>query len=146
LKRFHFGLERVRQWREKQVTIEEIQLERLFSERKLIEQRLALLEREAQESAALVMAQRALEVYELHAVDAFRRYVVAERAVIAARIADCDRRIAAQQQKLVEARRKSELLNKLKERRWNHWNTELSKEIEAQAGEMFLAKWGKTSL
>lgn len=141
MKRFHFPLERIRQWREKQVSIEEIQLERLFSEQSLIEQRRALLEREGQDSAALVTTKKAMNHFELQAIDAFRRHVIAQRKVIAALLSECDRRIQEQQTKLTEARRKAELLNKLKDRKWKAWNNELSREIEAQAGEIFLAKW-----
>lgn len=141
MKRFHFPPEKIRQWREKQVAIEEIALERLYSERALIEARSDLLEREGRESAALVTTATAVHQFELQALDAFRRHVLSERAAIARLLADCDVRISAQQQKLTEARRKAELLNKLKERKWRTWNTELSREIENQAGEIFLAKW-----
>ncbi len=141
MKRFHFSLERIRQWREKQVALEEARLEQLYSEKALVEQRLALLEKEGRESAALVTCSHSLQSVELQAVDAFRRYVVAQREVIANLLTDCDGRIAAQRGKLVEAKRKAELLDKLKDRKWQAWNTELAREIETQAGELFLAKW-----
>ena len=141
MKRFHFRLERIRQWREKQVALEEARLEQLYSGKTLVEQRLALLEKEGRESAALVTCSNSMRSVELQAVDTFRRYVVAQRAVIANLLADCEGRIAAQRSKLVEARRKLELLDKLKDRKWQAWNIELAREIETQAGELFLAKW-----
>ena len=141
MKRFHFPPERIRQWREKQVAIEEIALERLFSERSLLGHRLALLEKEGQESASLVTTQHAMDYFELQAMDSFRRHVLAQRTVIRGLMAECDTRIEQQRAKVTEARRKAELLNKLKDRKWKAWNAELAKEIENQAGEIFLAKW-----
>jgi hypothetical protein len=41
------------------------------------------------------------------------------------------------------SRRRVELLDKLREKRWTAWNTELAREIEAQAGEAYLAKWSQ---
>ena len=141
MKRFEFGPERVRQWREEQVIAEEARLEQLFSEKSLTEQRLVVLEQEARESAAVVNRAVAADPVELRAIDAFRRFAIGQRQVIAGLIADCDRRIADQRQKLMEARRRAELLNRLKDRRWKTWNADLSREIENQAGELFLAKW-----
>jgi flagellar export protein FliJ len=141
VKKFSFTLERVRQWREKQLAVEEARLQQLFSEKSLVEQRRALLEKEGQESAALVTRAASIQATELQAISAFRRYVIAQRSAIAAQLAECDRRIAEQQGKLLEARRKSELLARLKEKKWKMWNAELAREIETQAGEIFLAKW-----
>ena len=141
MKRFHFSLERIRQWREKQVALEKARLEQLHSEKTLVEQRLALLEKEGRESAALMTSAHSLRSVELQAIDAFRRYVGVQRSVIANLLVDCDSRIAAQRGKLMEARRKAELLDKLKDRKWRAWNIELTREIETQAAELFLAKW-----
>ncbi len=141
MKKFDFPLERVRQWREKQLTLEEAKLQQLFSEKSLIEQRRELLEHEAEESAATVLRAKAMESAELQAIDAFRRHVVAQRGVIASLIAQCETRIVAQRVQLTEARRRCELLNKLKQKNLKAWTAEFSKEIEAQAGEIYLAKW-----
>ena len=141
MKRFAFSLERVRQWREEQLAIESLRLERLFAEKSLIEQSWALLEREASESAATVSRVSSFDAVELQAVDAFRRHVIAQRALFAARLADCERRIEAQQRQVMEARRKCELLARLKERKWKTWSEELARELELQASEVYLAKW-----
>jgi hypothetical protein len=141
MKKFNFSLERVRQWREKQVAIEEAKLQRLFAEKALIEQRRDLLEREGRDSAAALTQARTLDAGELQALDQFRQYVVAQRAVTAALIADCEKRIAEQRTNVMDAERRFQLLDKLKEKRWKTWNIELSRELEIQAGEVFLAKW-----
>jgi hypothetical protein len=141
VKKFTFTLERVRQWREKQLALEELHLQQLFSEKTLVEERRALLEREARESVDIVVRAVAVEASELQAIDGFRRFVTAQRIVIAATLADCDRRIAEQRLKLMEARRNFELLTRLKEKKWKAWSAELSRDIEAQAGEVYLARW-----
>lgn len=141
MKRFTFTLDRVRQWREKQLALEDAKLEKLFSEKTLIEQSRELLERESQESAVAVSRSTAITASDLQALDRFRRYVAGQRSVFAAKVADCERRIAAQHGACTEARRKVELLDKLKEKKLKSWNEELAREIEAQAQEAYLAKW-----
>lgn len=141
MKKFAFTLERVRQYREEQLAIEKMRLERLFTEKSLIEQSRHLLEKEAAESAATVSRVTKFDSFELQAIDAFKRHVVVQRALLAKRTAECERRIEEQQHRLVEARRKCELLSRLKDRKWKTWNAELARELENQAGEVFLAKW-----
>lgn len=141
MKKFAFTLERVRKYREEQLAVEKVRLERLFAEKSLIEQSRELLEREGQETAATVSRKSSFEAGELQAIDAFRRYVAAQRTQFAIRLADCDRRIGEQQRLVIEARRKCELLARLKERKWRAWNSELARELETQSAEMFLAKW-----
>lgn len=141
MKRFHFGLERVRQWRDKQVALEEARLERLFAEKAMLEDQRTNLKREALESATAVKSARSITAAELARADDFNRYVIAQRAVLAAKLSNCDSRIAQQQRTVMEARRQFELLEKLKSNQWQKWNTELNREIEAEAGDLYLAKW-----
>lgn len=121
--------------------MESLRLERLSAEKSLIEQSRAVLEREAAESAGIVSRASRFEAFELQAIDGFKRHVVAQRALFAKRLADCERRIEAQQRQLLEARRKCELLSRLKDRKRKAWNEELARELEMQAGEVYLAKW-----
>jgi hypothetical protein len=145
VKRFGFPLERVRQWREKQAAIEEAALEKLFAKRRLLEQSREVLEAEAAESARAVALAPSVSAMELQSVDAFRRYVSSQRILIARRIAVCGVEIAAQQEKVREARRRFELLDKLRERKLSAWTAALNQEVEMEAGEAFLAKWGRGS-
>jgi hypothetical protein len=143
VKAFHFQLERVRAWREKQLAIEEAQLERLFSERALTEERRRLLDREAHDCSSAVCRAAAIDAVQLHALDAFRRFAAQQQKALAQSLISCDQRIAQQQQRIVEARRRLELLDKLKERRLVAWNIGLARELEMQAGEIYLAKWSR---
>ncbi len=127
------------------MTLEEARLQQLFSEKTLIEARRALLEREATESVAGIVRATSVEAFDLQAIDGFRRYVTAQRIVIAAALVECDKKIAEQRLKLMEARRNFELLTRLKEKRFKVWNGEFAREIEAEASEAFLAKWNQRS-
>ncbi len=143
MKKFHFSLERVRQWRDKQVALEASRLERLFAEKVSIEDQRRHLEAEALESATAVKTARSITAAELARADDFNRYVISQRPVLAAKLGNCESRIVQQQRTVMEARRQFELLEKLKNTQWQKWNTELSREIETQAGEAFLAKWSR---
>jgi hypothetical protein len=101
------------------------------------------LERETDDTNRAIAYAKSVVAADLVALDAFRRYAVRERARFHAALADCGRRIGEQQKRVMEARRRVELLDKLREKRWTAWNTELAREIEAQAGEAYLAKWSQ---
>ena len=141
MKKFHFPLERVRQWRERQIAVEEAALEKLHSQRALLEESRRLLQSEAAESVREAARSGMVTATELQAVDSFRRYAMAECVSIAGKLVEFDQQIEAQREKIREAHRRFELLAKLKERRLQGWQLELNREIEADAGESFLAKW-----
>ena len=143
MKKFSFSLDRVREWREKQFALEEARLQQLFGERAGIQARSQSLNRESDESNRAVAYAPSVAAADLSALDAFRRYAVRERTRIQAALSDCGRRIIEQQKRVMEARRRLELLDKLREKRWTAWNTELAREIETQAGEAYLAKWSQ---
>jgi flagellar export protein FliJ len=141
MKKFDFRLERVRQWREKQISIEEARLERLFAESAAIHSRIAELEREQQRNEASVTRATGVEAVELEAIDAFRRHAKIQRRLLAEQQAGCARRIETQRAALMEARRKFELLNQLKQRKLHLWTAEFDRDLEAQAAESYLARW-----
>lgn len=141
MKRFEFPLERVRQWREKRVSIEEARMERLTAELQAVETRRAELEQERSSNELAVMRTGAVDSAQLQAMEGFGRYVRAQRTVLANARIDCERKIAEQRQRIIEARREAQLLDKLRERRLTTWQIEFDKDIEAQAAEAYLAKW-----
>ena len=141
MKAFRFPFDRVRQWRAQQLEIEEAKLQRLFAEQNAIRlARKALAEERLAEERA-VCASGSTAAAELAALDAFVRYVVAEQKRLNGEEQNCDQRIAVQQKQLAEARRRVELLDRLKEKRLTEWWLEFDREQETLAGELFLAKW-----
>ncbi len=141
MKRFTFALERVRQWREEQVVVEQLQLERLQAERGTIEGAIAKLERDKSASEATVLGGRLVDSLDLQSLDQFRRHTQILQAKLRAERAGCDDRIAAQRLRLIDAQRNARLLDKVKARKLKVWQAGFEKEIEEQAAESHLARW-----
>ena len=141
MKRFDFPLERVREWREKQAAVEEAKLERLFGELSAIASARAELDAEQARNEQMVVQSAGVSASDLQALDGFRRYVKAERARIENLRADCDKRIDEQRAVILDARRRYELLGRLKQRSLRLWTAEMNRELEARAAEAYLAKW-----
>ena len=74
MKRFEFPLERVMQWREKQVSLEESRLERLNSELTILDARRRSLDQEQIQSARAVVEASSVTAAQLESIDLFRRY------------------------------------------------------------------------
>ena len=141
MKRFDFPLERVREWREKQLAVEEAKLERLFAELGAIAAARVELDAEQARNEQMVVQSSGVTASDLQALDGFRRYVKAERARIENLRADCDKRIKEQRAAILEARRRYELLARLKQRSLRLWTAGMNRELEASAAEAYLAKW-----
>lgn len=141
MKKFSFGLDRVRQWRAEQVESEQFKLRRLFDERHALEAAGALLDRERAEAEKNVRLQTILDAQQLGALDSFRLYVKSENLRLAGRIVDCDHRIAEQRQRLLDLRRQFRLLERMKQREWDDWNRALTRETDGLAAEVHLAQW-----
>jgi hypothetical protein len=140
MRRFQFRLESVLGWRGVELEIEEGRLEQLFTERRGWDDQALALEARRRESAQLITA-KTLDGQQLAAFTHHRRYLEREAARIAAQRAECEKRIAAQQQRVVEAERKVRLLERLKERRLAEWTLDFNRQTEALASERFLSKW-----
>jgi flagellar export protein FliJ len=141
VKKFHFPLERVRQWREKQVAVEQARLEQLHGDRGAIEERIAALGKERAANDAAVVGGGTADALSLRSLDEYRRFARYRHAALERERAECDQRIAAQQAVIMEAQRKVRLLDKLKSRKHKLWSAAFDREIDAQAAEAFLAKW-----
>lgn len=142
MRRFQFRLESVLGWRVVELEIEEGRLERLFTERRGWDDQALALDTRRRESAQLITA-KTLDGQQLAAFTCHRQYLEREAARLAAQRADCEKRIAAQQQRVVEAERKVRLLERLKERRLAEWTLDFNRETEALASETFLSKWAR---
>ena len=145
MKKFSFGLERVRAWRAEQVELEKLKLRRLFDERHAMEATGALLDRELAEAEKNVRSQVRLDAQQLCALDAFKLYVKSEKSRLVARVAECDHRIAAQRQRLLDVRRQFRLLERMKRRELDDWNHALTREIDELAAEVHLSQWERAN-
>ena len=144
MKRFHFPLDRVRRWRVEQAALEELKLERLYG--RLAE--LASEKRKAQDGRATserqVLGQASVEAAELQALDVYRLHVRSRIGQIEQGQREVMAQIEEQRQRLIEARRQAELLERLKDKKLGEWRALAAREEETIAGELYLAKWRRT--
>jgi flagellar export protein FliJ len=143
MKKFHFPLGRVTDWRETQARIEESKLEALYAEQGAIDHRKAALHQE-RDAAEKSVAQRGATGAELARLGDFRRFTVAEQTRLEKLRAEVSQKIAAQIPVVAARRRDVRLLERLKQQRQTAWNQEMAREVDAQADEAYLAKWNRS--
>ena len=141
MKPFSFRLDRVRQYRETQARLEEAKLERLYAERRASETRRERLNRQRADNETALLRAPAVDSMQLAALDRFGRYVDAQNELVARELAQVDQKVAAQRERVTDARRQHRLLEKLREKRLSAWQAEYDRELEAQAAELYLAQW-----
>src|SRR5947209_1542707 len=133
MKRFDFPLQRVMDIREKQVAIEEAKLGRLNAEAQILDARRAALDSEEARVAQSIVSAAVISSADLAAIDSFRRYLKVQRAAVEQQREDAGRRTAQQREALLEARRRFELLGRLREKARQEWTREFDRELETIA-------------
>ena len=141
MNRFHFPLEKVRDFRQRQLEMEEAKLETLHTERQALAAESAHLERETEQTRLSLMVTGVVDAQELVASDRYLRQLSAGKKRLATKLCDWKARADKQQQAIVEARRRVRLLEKLEERRLREWQAGADREQENLASELYLAKW-----
>jgi flagellar export protein FliJ len=139
MRRFEFRLDAVLRWRTSELEIEEARLRNVLAELACLRTSIAELDAEQGPQRSVVHSPAATAGERL-ALDHWIRWARLERECRVAKIADCERRIDAQRARLMEARRKLQLLKKLRGRRESEWAAELRKEIEEIAAEACAAR------
>jgi hypothetical protein len=148
MKRFHFPLERVRQWRNLQAELEHAKLQQLYEKRRRLElaaAQLASVEAEAGQAVQRAFsARQALDGQQLTNLDEYRLCVRRQERLLAGEREELEERIAGQRARLVDARRKFRLLDMLKQRTLSEWERDYGRELENLASELHLAKWRRS--
>jgi len=141
VRKFSFPLHRVLEWRRTQLETEQHRGRELRAELERLETaaRRLLEERETERRRILAAAQT--EGRDFAALGGYERGCRSALRDLDRRAQDCLGRITAQNQRLVEARRRVRVLELARERRLEHWRAESSREIEALAAEAWLARW-----
>jgi flagellar export protein FliJ len=143
MRRFKFRLDSVLEWRRVQLDLEETKLQRLFEELHQVDVAERQLAADLDEAGRIVTTSASVEASDLAALESYRGWTLRENARLARLRADCQKRIAAQREKVAAVERDLRLIEKLKERRFEEWRIEAGKEQEALSGELFLARWGR---
>ena len=141
MKRFEFRLQKVLEWREKQLELEDARYKQHIAGIASLDRARAGIEAEGQQAEMALRSARAVTGQELSALAGFRQHVKARAIEIAAQRAEAQKRLEAQQRVMLEARRRCRLLERLKERRLSEWQAACDRELDELASESFLARW-----
>ena len=102
MKKFSFRLDRVLRWREQQAEVEEERLHLLLAELAGIQDELARWEQDKRAVETALVSFSSAEAHQLATLDHWRQHLSRLRLRIDTRMADCRKRIAQQQQAVLE--------------------------------------------
>lgn len=140
---FHYSLERVLRWRASELSLEEARLERLVREQLRLQSLWAALTAEKARLDASPGALPDLRGSDLRAIAAYRLHLRRQAEELLRRLADSDRELLEQKKKYRQAKQRFRLLEELKKRKLEEWRHLQDAQLEALAGETFLAGWNR---
>lgn len=141
MKRFDFRLNRVLEWKTVVAQQEQATLDSLRQERQEITQSLQCLNDRINDLSEISYSAESGQ--ELAYAASARSALLRDRSKTEELHADCESKIAAQQERYRTADTERRLVDKLKERSYNEWSTELSRETEATASDLYLGGWNR---
>lgn len=139
MRAFRFRLEKVLAWRRTQLELEDAKLKRQISALAELDRAESELEATAIRSELQVRDWSPISGNDLAALSSFRLHVQNREKEIATRRAEALQQLAAQQQAMLEARRRCRLLERLEERRRAEWQAAADREVEQLAAESYLS-------
>jgi hypothetical protein len=140
MKRFHFPLETARRWRLERAGIEELKLRQILAEKQKLTFAKGRIQDEMAQTVRQVLGQPSIPAPELENLDSFRLYVRGRVRNLENQERECEARIVEQRNKVLEARRQFELIERLRQKALTEWRAAGNKEQEDTAAELFLAK------
>jgi flagellar export protein FliJ len=146
MKRFSFGLERILEWRRVQRDEEALALQKALSERAAVVDRERALRHERDRYVTGLANALHFDADEVATLPHWQLRVKTTLEKMAAAIAEADARVAGQRDKMREAERKLQLLERLRDKRLGEWKAALDREEEAFASEMYLARSARLNL
>jgi hypothetical protein len=140
MKRFQFPLDRVRRWRAGQATLEELKLEQLVEQVTKLREEKRGIESARTHSEREVLGQPSIEATQLQSLDAYRLHTRNKIRDIENREREAGAAVEQQRQRVIQARRDAELLERLKRKALDEWQAASDREQETLATELYLAK------
>lgn len=141
MKTFRFPLQRVLEWRSLQQRVEEEKLAGLQQQHAGLLQIREQLSAARDRSESHLFASGSAAGSELQSWALYQARLAKQQELLKARLAQCEKLIVEQRQRLLKARTDHRVLEKLKERRWRQWVYLNEREVEDTAAESYLAKW-----
>jgi flagellar export protein FliJ len=132
MKNFNFRLDRVLDWRRTEMEMEETRLKQLRAAQAAIEQEKTMLESARDSAVRTLLGQPSVYGAELQLLSGYNAAVKLLFARLDEKQRASEHAAAAQQQKLLEARRRLRLLENLRERRLAEWKYETERQLEAE--------------
>ena len=142
---FHFRLDKVLGWRQRQLELAEIDFRREAGMLAALDRAVADLEAHGIQTEIEVREWRPLEGRDLAALSGFRMHVEHRGKQLAKQRAEQAKKLAERERAMLEARRKCRLLERLKERRLAEWKSAAAAELEQTASESYLARFARQS-
>ncbi len=140
MKRFNFPLDRVRRWRLELLNIEELKLQQLRAELKSLAATKRVIQEELAQTQRQVLGQVCVQSSELESLDSFGLHIRGRVRQLEHSEWERGTKVTEQRRKVIEARRKFELLEQLRKKSLGAWKAAAGKEQEDLAAELFLAR------
>ena len=140
MKRFVFPLQQIRAWNVTRLQLEESELESIVDRQRRIEAAYAGICAQRSEFEQQTLQQAVIKASELGRIEQFRVFAATEGRRLLTAQAEFAKQVAERRRRIVEMKRKIELLDRLRERQYQAWSAEETKELQAAADEAFLQK------
>ncbi len=140
MKRFEFSLEKVRQFRDEQANLEELKLHNIYAEVRAIDAQRRAVTAELANADRKIREQTSIDAEDLGSLGKFHEFTRNRLKQLAGKRSQCETRAHEQRQRVIEARRQFELLERLKKKAIVVWQAARDKEEEELAAELFLGK------
>ncbi|MDR3700482.1 MAG: hypothetical protein P4L56_12640 [Candidatus Sulfopaludibacter sp.] len=138
---FRFNLQKVLDWRQTQLDLEEARFKQQLAAVAELDRARAALEAAGIHAEVQVRQWRPVAGRDVTALGGYRLHVMAQEQEIAVSRAKSQSALDAQEAAMLEARRRCRLLERLKERRRAEWQAAGDREVEELAAESYLAGW-----
>jgi hypothetical protein len=141
MKRFRFSMERVRHYRKLQLDFEQARMDQLQARLQSLAHMEAELERQKRQAQLAIVQTGMVDGSELRDLSGLQDYTSHMRQRFSLERVRIQSEITAQSELLIEARRRFEILERLKDKSRKRWQVDYNREEEQLATESFLAKW-----
>jgi flagellar export protein FliJ len=141
VRRFEFRLQRVLQWQQKLCRVEEDKFRLCQSNLAEAEQKLVRLADERRAIEQEFSSHPNLSLVDLRALAAFRQKSVTDEQAFRRERENRGQALDAQRQRLIAARRRLELIEKLRERALDEYTRAADRELEALSHESYISTW-----
>jgi len=143
VKNFQFPLQKALEWRHTQLELEEVRYKQQIAGLAALDRQRAEVEASGIRAEIQVREWNPIASSDLAALGNFRLFVKARESAIDQQRFQAAQKVAEQQRRMFEARRRYRLLERLRERRLEEWTAARDHELEEIAGESYLARWSR---